>query len=106
MEKLSVCLIVKNEERVLGRCLAYVTQFADELIVVDTGSTDNSVEIAKQFTPYVFLHPRQYSFAEARNYSYSKATGDYIMWIDADDVVSDENIARINALKQRKQQQM
>lgn len=99
MEKLSVCLIVKNEERVLDRCLACVTKFADELIVVDTGSTDNSVEIAKQFTPYVFLHPWQYSFAEARNYSYSKATGDYIMWIDADDVISDENIARINALK-------
>ena len=97
--KLSVCLIVKNEERVLGRCLSCASRISDELIIVDTGSTDHSVEIAKQFTPHVFLHPWQNSFAEARNFSYSKATGDYIMWLDADDVISDENIARLNALK-------
>lgn len=97
--KLSVCLIVKDEQPVLARCLACAVQFADELIVVDTGSSDNSVEIARSFTPYVFLHPWQGSFAEARNWSYSKATGDYIMWLDADDVVDDDNIARINLLK-------
>ena len=99
MEKLSVCLIVKNEEPVLGRCLACAAQFADELIVVDTGSTDRSVEIAREFTPLVYLHPWQNSFAEARNYSYSKATGDYIMWLDADDVITADNIARFRSLK-------
>ena len=97
---LSVCLIVKNEEPVLRRCLACAVQFADELIVVDTGSTDNSAAIAREYTPYVYLHPWQNSFAEARNYSYSKATGDYIMWLDADDVVTDENIGKINRLKE------
>lgn len=97
--KISVCLIVKDEEPVLARCLSCAVQFADELIVVDTGSSDNSVEIARSFTELVYLHPWQGSFAEARNYSYSKATGDYIMWLDADDVVDDDNIARINALK-------
>lgn len=96
---LSVCLIVKNEEPVLARCLSCATQFADELIVVDTGSTDRSVEIAKQFTSKVWLHPWQDSFAEARNYAYSKATCDYMMWLDADDVISDENIARFLKLK-------
>ena len=99
MEKLSVCLIVKNEEPVLGRCLACAAQFADELIVVDTGSTDRSVEIAREYTPLVYLHPWQNSFAEARNYSYSKATGDYVMWLDADDVITQENIARFQTLK-------
>ena len=99
MEKLSVCLIVKNEEPVLGRCLACAVQFADELIVVDTGSTDRSVEIAREYTPLVYLHPWQNSFAEARNYSYSKATGDYVMWLDADDVITEENIVRFRRLK-------
>lgn len=97
--KLSICLIVKNEERVLGRCLACAVQIAEELIVVDTGSDDRSVEIARQYTPHVYLHPWQNSFAEARNFSYSRATGDYIMWLDADDVIIDESIARLNALK-------
>ena len=96
---LSVCLIVKNEEPVLARSLSCATQFADELIVVDTGSTDRSVEIAKQFTSRVYLHPWQGSFAEARNYAYSKATCEYMMWLDADDVISDENIARFLELK-------
>lgn len=92
-------MIVKNEEPVLKRCLSCASRFADELIVVDTGSTDRSIEIAKKFTPYVYSHPWQNSFAEARNYSYSKAAGDYIMWLDADDVVTGKNIARLNALK-------
>ena len=100
MKKLSVCMIIKNEERVLTRCLNCAVQFADELIIVDTGSTDNSVEIARKYTPFVYIHPWQNSFAKARNYSYSKATGDYIMWLDADDVISDENIGKINSLKE------
>lgn len=97
--KLSVCLIVKDEEPVLARCLSCTVQFADELVVVDTGSSDNSVGIARRFTPYVYQHPWQGSFSEARNYSYSKATGDYIMWLDADDFIDDDNIARLKALK-------
>lgn len=99
ISRLSVCLIVKDEEPVIRRCLSAVSRIADELIVVDTGSADRTAEIAKEYTPYVYLHLWQNSFAEARNYSYSKATGDYIMWMDADDVVSEENIARFNTLK-------
>jgi glycosyltransferase involved in cell wall biosynthesis len=65
---LSVCLIVKNEERVLGRCLSAAVQFADELIVVDTGSTDRSRDIAREYTNLVFSEPWQNSFARARNF--------------------------------------
>ena len=98
--KLSVCLIVKNEERVLGRCLACAARIADELIVVDTGSSDGSVAIARQYTPHVYLHPWQNSFAEARNYAYSKATCDYMMWLDADDVIAEDDLRRFQRLKE------
>lgn len=98
--KLSVCMIVKNEERVLARCLDCVSQFADELIIVDTGSTDRSMEIAGKYTSKVFFHKWQDSFAEARNYAYSLATCEYMMWLDADDVIDEENIGRFLKLKQ------
>lgn len=98
--KLSVCLIVKNEEPVLDRCLSCAARIADELIVVDTGSTDRSVEIAQGYTDKVYIHPWQNSFAEARNYSYSKATCDYVMWLDADDVIDEKNIRRFNKMKE------
>ncbi len=97
--KLSVCLIVKNEEPVLRRCLECAVRFADELVVVDTGSADRSVEIAREFTDKVFIHPWRNSFAEARNFSYSQATGEWLMWLDADDFIDDENIRRFQRLK-------
>ena len=99
MFTLSVCMIVKNEERVLGRCLEGVSKVADELIVVDTGSEDRSAEIAAQYTDRVYHHPWQNSFSEARNYASSLATCDYVMWIDADEVITDENVDGIRRLK-------
>ncbi len=99
MFTLSVCMIVKNEERVLGRCLEGVSKIADELIVVDTGSTDCTADIARQYTDKVFFHQWQNSFSEARNYAASLATCDYVMWIDADCVIDDENVKRFCALK-------
>ena len=97
--KLSVCLIVKDEERVLGRVLSAAIQFADELIVVDTGSKDRSIEIAREYTDYVFSEPWQNSFARARNFAASKATGDFVMWLDADDVMHEEDIRKLQELK-------
>ena len=99
MFSLSVCLIVKNEEKVLARCLNCAKQFADEIIVVDTGSTDKTKAIARVFTKNVYDFPWINDFSKARNFSFEKATKDYIMWLDADDVVSKENVEKINNLK-------
>lgn len=96
---LSVCLIVKNEEKVLRRCLNCVKKIADEIIVVDTGSTDKTIAIAKHFTKNIFTFVWCDDFSKARNYSFSKATCDYIMWIDADDIILDSEIRKINNLK-------
>lgn len=96
---ISVCMIVKDEEQVIGRILKQVTEFADEIIVVDTGSKDKSVEIAKSFTPYVYKFDWVDDFSKARNYSFAFAKCDYIMWLDADDYILEEDIDKIKKLK-------
>lgn len=89
MKKISAVLIVKNESAMLARCLESVHD-ADEIIVVDTGSIDNTVEIAKKFTDKVFTDFKWCDdFAKARNYAKSKATGDFILSIDADEYCHD-----------------
>ena len=99
MSKISVCMIVKNEEKVLARCLKCVKKFADEIIIVDTGSTDNTIKIAKKFTDKVYNFKWQDDFAKARNYSLQFASCEYIMWIDADDIITNSNIKKILELK-------
>ncbi len=85
MHKISVVMIVKNEEAMLARCLKSV-EGADEIIIVDTGSVDNTVEIAKQFTDKVFTDFVWCDdFAKARNHAKAKATNDWILSIDADE---------------------
>ncbi len=85
---LSVCMIVKNEERNLARCLMSVKSVADEIIVVDTGSTDKTKAIASALGAKVFDFTWANDFSEARNYSLSKASGGWILVLDADEVVS------------------
>jgi GT2 family glycosyltransferase/tetratricopeptide (TPR) repeat protein len=85
---LSVCMIVKNEEVNLPRCLMSVKPVADEIIVVDTGSTDKTRDIAEALGAKVFDFPWTNDFSEARNYSLSKASGGWILVLDADEVVS------------------
>ena len=96
---LSVCLIVKDEQEVLERCLDCASRFADEIVVVDTGSADDTVQIAKKFTDKVYFFKWCDDFSAARNYAFDKAEGELLMWLDADDVVTDENCAKINRLK-------
>ena len=86
--RLSVCMIVKNEERFLGQCLASVKDIADELIVIDTGSTDRTVEIARENGAQVGYFEWCDDFAAARNASITPATGDWILFLDADEELS------------------
>lgn len=99
MFTISLCMIVKNEEDCLDRVLNCAKKFADEIIIVDTGSADKTIEIAKSFTDKVFQFKWFDDFSMARNFAFSKATSDYQMWLDADDIVTDENIKKINLLK-------
>ena len=87
---LSLCMIVRNEERVLGDCLASAHPWFDEIVVVDTGSTDRTVEIATQHGAKVFSFPWCDDFSAARNVSLAHATGDWVMWLDADDTLPEE----------------
>lgn len=83
----SLCMIVKNEEEGLGRCLESASGIFDEIIIVDTGSTDSTREIALRFTDKVYDYVWQDDFAAARNYSFSLAKSDYVMWLDGDDYI-------------------
>jgi glycosyltransferase involved in cell wall biosynthesis len=86
--RLSASLIVKNEEAHIEECLKSI-QGVDEIIVCDTGSTDNTVEIAKRFTDKVFTdYTWEDHFAKARNHALSKCTGDWVLSIDADETLA------------------
>lgn len=100
MNQLSLCLIVKNEEMFLDQCLSSVKDVVDEIIIVDTGSTDTTKEIAKKYTDHIYDFPWINDFAAARNYSFSKATKDYIFWLDADDVLLPEDALKLKNLKE------
>lgn len=93
-------MIVRNEEEVLARCLESVSAFIDEIVIVDTGSTDSTKEIAKQFGAQIYDFEWCDDFGKARNYAFSKATKDYIMWLDADDYITQENRSKIADLKE------
>lgn len=87
---ISACMIVKNEEDNLSRCLKTVQEFADEIVIVDTGSTDDTKRIAAKFTDKIIdlvweEEDGLGNFARARNVSIDHATGDYVFWIDADE---------------------
>ena len=96
---LSVCIIVKDEQEVISRCLNCVCKFADEIVVVDTGSADDTVSEVKKFTDNVYFFKWCGDFSAARNYAFEKATSDLVMWLDADDVITDENCGKIASLK-------
>lgn len=102
MKKISVCIICKNEETKIADCLASVS-WADEIVIVDSGSTDNTLEIAKKFTDKIFIESDWQGFGEQRRRAESYATNDWIFAIDCDEVVSEllkneiiTNIAKAN----------
>jgi len=85
---LSLCMIVKNEEKYLPRCLESLKPLVDEMIIVDTGSSDATREIAEVFGAKVFDFEWNNDFAAARNYSLKQASGDWILVMDADETIS------------------
>lgn len=87
--KLSVCIITKNEEKDLGGCLESVKDLADEILVVDDGSTDKTVDIAKKFGAKIFER-RLDNFASQKNFAVEKASGEWIFAIDGDEKCSKE----------------
>lgn len=100
MASVSLCMIVKNEEDVLERCLESVCALVDEIIIVDTGSADRTREIAARFTDQIFDFPWRDDFSAARNESFSHASMDYCLWLDADDVLLEEDRRAFLALKE------
>ncbi|MFA9381235.1 MAG: glycosyltransferase [Acetanaerobacterium sp.] len=93
--RLSVCMIVRDEEEFLDRCLASVKDIAYEIVVADTGSTDDSIAIAKKYGAQVYPIKWQGSFSRARNYVMSKATGDWLLLLDADEVLDSRDTDRL-----------
>jgi glycosyltransferase involved in cell wall biosynthesis len=92
-------MIVKNEEKHLERCLKSCEGIFEEIIIVDTGSTDKTKEIARKFTDKVYDFEWIEDFAAARNFAFSKAKSDYMMWLDADDVIPENTKKGIIILK-------
>ncbi|MEE9260776.1 MAG: glycosyltransferase [Candidatus Scalindua sediminis] len=95
---ISLCMIVRNEEENLARCLNSVKDVVDEIIIVDTGSTDRTVEIAKSFGAKVFNHPWEGSFSKARNYSLKYATCEWVLILDADEELSKDEAPRLKEI--------
>ncbi len=100
MITVSLCMIVKNEERVLARCLDSIADLMDEIIIVDTGSTDKTKEIAARYTDHIYDFEWVGDFAAARNFAFDKANMEYIYSADADEVLDKENREAFLRLKE------
>ena len=100
MISVSMSMIVKNEQSILKRCLDSYAGIYDELIIVDTGSTDNTKEIAAQYTDKVYDFAWCDDFAAARNFAFSKASCDYILSVDADEELDFHNNTALRSLKE------
>jgi glycosyltransferase involved in cell wall biosynthesis len=100
---ISLCLIAKNEEKNIEECLKSIRDYVEEIVFVDTGSTDNTIEIAKKYADKVEVYTacngedgKINSFSDARNYSFSLASKEWVMWCDADDIIKNgEHLKKI-----------
>lgn len=100
MATVSLCMIVKNEEDVITRCLGSIADLVDEIILVDTGSSDRTKELAAQFTSNLYDFFWIDDFSAARNYAFEQATMEYCMWLDADDILLEADRQSFQTLKE------
>lgn len=100
--KISLCMIVKNEEKFLPTCINSIKDLVSEIIIVDTGSTDQTIDIARYYGAKIFQFEWHDNFSEARNESLKHATGDWILYLDADERIDEKNKAKIRRLIQLK----
>lgn len=100
MITISLCMIVKNEAETIANCLESVKDVVDEIVIVDTGSTDNTKEIVSSYTSRIIDFNWIDDFAAARNFSFQHAAMDYILWLDADDVLLEDARNKLKQLKQ------
>ena len=96
---ISLCIIARDEADNLKCSIQSYRELVDEIIVVDTGSTDNSIHVAEQFGAKVSCLPWKGDFSYSRNASLEKATSDWILWTDADDIITEENCDKIGKIK-------
>jgi tetratricopeptide (TPR) repeat protein len=99
--RISLCMIVRDEQEMLPRCLSTIAPFVEEIVIVDTGSKDATIEIARCFDATVIEREWTGSFAEARNVSFDAATGDWLLYLDADEVLVAEDGPALHALAAR-----
>ncbi|MBW5448466.1 glycosyltransferase [Cohnella sp. CFH 77786] len=92
---LGLCMIVRNEGEILERCLSSVAPFVDEIVIVDTGSTDDTKAVASRFTPQVYDHMWSNDFAEARNAAIARSAAVWILMLDADEYLDVENLEEL-----------
>jgi Glycosyltransferases involved in cell wall biogenesis len=93
-------MIVNNDEDVLSNCLESVRYAVDEIVIIDTSSSDGIKKIANKYTSKVLKYKWSNDFSDARNYSFSLATGEYIFWLDAQDVLLARDVENLQKLKQ------
>lgn len=99
MSTISLCMIVKNEAEALPRCLDSVSGLVDEIVIVDTGSGDGTEQLARRYTDKVYSFPWIDDFSAARNFAFERASMDYCMWLDADDVLLEPDREAFQELK-------
>src|SRR6516164_2873056 len=99
--RVSLCMIVKDEAANLPACLGSVADLVDEMIVVDTGSTDDTKTVAERLGANVYDFDWVDHFAAARNESIRHATGDWVFWLDGDERLDDDNRGKLRALFER-----
>ena len=106
MITISLCMIVRDEEDVLARCLDSVREAVNEIIIVDTGSQDLTKEIAGRYTDKIYDFKWCDDFSTARNFAFSKGRMEYLMWLDADDVLPEPSLRALLDLKEKLEPQV